>query len=320
MQPALAVARQACLQRPGEHVVVGDDPLDAGLRRQRGHRVADRHLARPHAPRMHPHQPLEGAHAHLDLALGVLAVGEAPGRKADLGYGGPGGLQVDQQRQDRVVVGREGELDLPSAGQLGVLGYHPPDQAELGFEEHLLVLLREALVFGLELGQAGVAVDPSGVDPGQVGPHLEVADVLLQEGLILGPGGQLQVARAGLYAQETRRLAGPVDQEPALLVAQVPRGPAGEVEEEVLVVAAGVVLDLGQQRGHQVEGLADARVVVQEGGHLVVVLGRPQPHPGQQVGLGEVVLVVGLVHVPDQGEMERSHGEAQRIVSRKRRI
>jgi hypothetical protein len=59
VQTALAVTREADLQRAREHVVVGDEPLHPGLDGQRGHRVADRHLARPHAARMHAHQPLE---------------------------------------------------------------------------------------------------------------------------------------------------------------------------------------------------------------------------------------------------------------------
>ena len=44
---------------------------------------------------------------------------------------------------------------------------------------------------------------------------------------------------------------------------------------------------------------------VEQGGHLVVVLDGVQPHPRQQVGVGEIVLVVGLVHVPHQREMDR---------------
>src|SRR5436190_2158851 len=67
------------------------------------------------------------------------------------------------------------------------------------------------------------------------------------------------------------------------------------------------VVDLGQQRWNEVEGRPHVGVVVEQRWHLVIVLGRAQPHPRQEVSAREVVLVVRLVHVPDEGNVEWLH-------------
>src|SRR5438132_1345670 len=48
---------------------------------------------------------------------------------------------------------------------------------------------------------------------------------------------------------------------------------------------------------------------IQEGRHPVVILDAAQADPGQEDGIGQVILVIGLVHVPDEGHMQRrGHG------------
>src|SRR5258708_34670402 len=76
-----------------------------------------------------------------------------------------------------------------------------------------------------------------------------------------------------------------------------------QVEEEVHRLRLSVILDLRQERRHEVEGAADLRVAVEQGRHLVVVLGTAKPDPRQEIGRGEVVLVIRLVHVPDKRDM-----------------
>src|SRR5207249_10784297 len=66
-----------------------------------------------------------------------------------------------------------------------------------------------------------------------------------------------------------------------------------------------VVLNLSEQRRHEVEGRTDLGISVQQRRHLVVVLGRSQPNPRQKVGAREVVLVIRLMHVPDEGDLKR---------------
>ena len=306
--PALAVPRQSAVKRAGEDVLVGDDPLQPGLHRERRDALADRHLGRPHADRPPTQQPLEGGEPERDLLLGVLPVGEVPVRQLDSGRGGAGGVDVADEGQDGVVVGRRRQFDLARLGHLAVLRDHAPQHLQLGGEEDALVGLGELAVLCLQGREAGVAVDPGGVAPGEVGPDLEVADVFCREGVRLrGPRRQLEVARGLLDPERRRRLPEPADQEGALLGAQLFGRPAGEVQEKVGRLAPAVLVDLGQQRGDEVEGLTHPRVGVEQRHHLVVVLDRMQPHPGQEVRVGEVVLVVGLMHVPHQRQANRLH-------------
>ena len=206
-----------------------------------------------------------------------------------------------------MVVRRESKLGLPAVGELAVFRDHAPDALELCLEEDPLVLLVEVPVFALELGEAPVVLDPDGIAPRQVEPHLEVADI---GGRVLRVGrtrGQLQVSRRLLDAQCPRRLTHPAEDEVALFGREITRSALAQVEEEIDRLLLAVVLDLGQQRWNEVEGRPHVGVAVEQRRHLVIVLGRAQPHPRQEVSAREVVLVVRLVHVPDEGNVEWLH-------------
>ena len=68
----------------------------------------------------------------------------------------------------------------------------------------------------------------------------------------------------------------------------------------------GERLDLRDQRRHQVEGDAEPREFLEHGDHAPVVLDGVQPHPRQDVLAGGEVLVIGLVHVPQQRELHHA--------------
>src|SRR5207237_3369665 len=71
-------------------------------------------------------------------------------------------------------------------------------------------------------------------------------------------------------------------------------------EPRVLVIgAARVVLELIAQAWHHREARSNTRELLEQPGHVQVVLGRMQPHPGQDEFAGLRVLVIGLMHVPD---------------------
>src|SRR5258706_14518459 len=91
--------------------------------------------------------------------------------------------------------------------------------------------------------------------------------------------------------------------------------PQAQVEEEVDRLLFAVVLDLRQQRRNEVEGGAELRIAVQEGRHLVVILGRSEPDPRQEVSAGEVVLVIRLVHVPDESDVYRFHRLSNEVIT-----
>ena len=74
--PAGGVAAEVGLQRAGEHVLVGDEPLETSLGGEAGHALADRHLRRPHAGRAPAEEALECGQAEGDLLVRVLLVRE----------------------------------------------------------------------------------------------------------------------------------------------------------------------------------------------------------------------------------------------------
>ena len=195
------VAVEVALERARENFLIADHPVELCFLGEADHAFAHRHLGWPHAFRPATEHALEQANPELDLALGVLAVREVPLRQLDLRVGAARGVDVADQGQDRVVVGRERELGLAAVGELSVLRNHGADALELRREKERLVVLREVAVLALQLRQPRVGLDPHRVAPGEVEPHLEVADVFARELGIGGPRGELEVARRLLHAQ-----------------------------------------------------------------------------------------------------------------------
>ena len=76
-----------------------------------------------------------------------------------------------------------------------------------------------------------------------------------------------------------------------------------DLEMTVAGPVLGERLDLPDQRGHQVERDADARELLEHGDHAPVVLDGVQPDPRQDVLAGGEILVIRLVHVPQQRQL-----------------
>jgi len=75
--------------------------------------------------------------------------------------------------------------------------------------------------------------------------------------------------------------------------------------------SGGDGFQLPQQAGRQVEGGLDVGVVAQDGGHVDVVLGGVEAHPGASEDAGLRVLEVDrLVLVPDDSQVDRVVGRA----------
>ncbi len=77
-----------------------------------------------------------------------------------------------------------------------------------------------------------------------------------------------------------------------------------EAQLEIRIARAilGKRLELHQQRRHQVEGDPHAGKLPQQRGHAVVVLERVKPGPREDVLVGDEILVIRLVHVPQEGD------------------
>jgi len=83
--------------------------------------------------------------------------------------------------------------------------------------------------------------------------------------------------------------------------------PAGDAQQRVAPLATGelfgVILDLVEQYGHEIDRAADGRVALQVSRHVGVVLDGVQEDPGQQELAAVRMPVVRLVHVPEEGEI-----------------
>ncbi len=134
-----------------------------------------------------------------DLRGGVLGVALQMTRQLDVGHRLPGQPLVAQQRQDRVIERRGGQLDLARIGQLAVQRNDLRQQLHLLVEQPLLLLLGPVLPLLAKLGQLGNDFERERMDPHQVGPALQVENVVLREALA-GPRGGVD-AQAALLIQ-----------------------------------------------------------------------------------------------------------------------
>ena len=174
MGGAAAVAMQRPLDAALEHALVGGRPAQAGARHLRDRFLRDRSLGGPHArgrPPEHLGVPVDRA---ADLVRRVLRMAVAP-RHVGAGVRLPVRVAVAEERQDRVVVGRGGELDPVLVGGAAIGGDDRGQQRPLALGEDALVVLRVVAALRDQRAQRGVALLPVEVEPGQLGQDLEVA-------------------------------------------------------------------------------------------------------------------------------------------------
>ena len=103
--------------RATENLLVGGDPFDAVAGEQRDQGLAHRALAGPHSPRRRSESPLVAFHCAADMNFGVLGITLTIRRQGHIGHGLASEFLVQQQGENRVVVGRRGQLDLSPLGQ-----------------------------------------------------------------------------------------------------------------------------------------------------------------------------------------------------------
>ena len=86
--------------------------------------------------------------------------------------------------------------------------------------------------------------------------------------------------------------------------ASVQRLRFGQASELIHLAAIGPGEHLLDQRRHHVDRGVHVGMVGQHIGHVQVVFGRMQPHPGQADLPGAQIPIERLVHVPDDGDVE----------------
>ena len=85
---------------------------------------------------------------------------------------------IAQQRKDRVIERRRRDLDLPSRRGVTVFRDDAPQQLELHRPQRHLVFFREAPPLGGQCPDALVAFEVIRIDPCQLVPDLQIANIL----------------------------------------------------------------------------------------------------------------------------------------------
>ena len=161
-----------------------------------------------------------------------------------------------------------------------------------------------------EFAQLAVLIEGQLVDPGQVAPDLQIADVAgrktrdgvfdriaaeapLQVQLVIPlvrADHAVDVGQEEIVEQVQHvRLAHPVGRQPRDV--EMPIGPPLSVR-----------LQLHQQAGHEIDRAAKLGHLLQVQRHAVIVLGRVHAHPGHQRFAADVVRIVRLMLVPEKGD------------------
>ncbi len=297
-------------QRPGEDGLVGDGPFQACSEQERKDVLADGLFRAPHAPRGFTENAFMLLQSACDLLRGVLGVREAARGKDGVAGGDAGAVAVDEQGKDGVEVGGGGELYLTAGGGFPIGRERAGQDIGLDLDEDLLVFLGEVAAPARQPEQ-GLDGQSPGVEPGQVEPDLQVAELGDGEGggaLFPGVGRvrvslvrQLEIAGMRTSPGMVGALAHALHDESPFGRGQLGRRLQGVVPIGIGEVPRSIVLQLLHERGDEVEALVEGRVVDEGLHHVEVVLESMHACPGHAENAGPRRPVVGLMHVPDEG-------------------
>ena len=241
-------------------------------------------------------------------------------RQLGIGFGFARAGEIDQQRRERVGMRRGRELDLPARCERAVARDDTAHQ--LTHEPHELpaVVRSKAFALGHQRSHQRLPATLGLPGPGEVVPRDQVGEIgrrqIRQRRFVLALDDPEQVvqplialklrdhvevvaAEAGVEQQLALGGAEPAEirlgQQPEQWVAPVPGGKL-----------LGVVLELVEQHRDEIHHGVDTRMALEVSRHVGVVLERVQVAPGQRELAARVVAVVGLVHVPQENDLERA--------------
>ena len=180
----------------------------------------------------------------------------------------------------------------------------------------LFVLLREAPALVDEQAQVRVAFDDERMDPGEIEPDLQIAQIVLLEapqgfaGRVLAGGPpQVKLLVAGEGGDHVMRIGHEevVEQIEAIRLGQIVGRDSRDLQGPIGRPAIGIGLNLHQQARHQVDGAVHGREFEQVQGHADIIFDAVQPNPGHGVLTADVVGIIGLVLVPVKGNGKVGH-------------
>ncbi len=179
---AVAVARDPAVGRAGEDLLVGGDPLDAGVGDRRGSSPGRPSLPRATCPAASaPNSCSWYSTARRICSCGVLRIAVEVLGQLDVGHRPAGQPLVPEQRQDRMVKGRRRQLDLAPLLQLRGAAARPGADTPSACPAATASPAPSSDALLAELGQLGVGLEGQRVEPGQVRPALQIEQVLLAE-------------------------------------------------------------------------------------------------------------------------------------------
>ena len=222
---------------------------------------------------------------------------------------GFGNLCVANERQDRVIERRRGDLDLPLLRKAAIdIGNHSQLLQLLG-GEHRLVCGTIIAFAPNQFLQVRIVSKKLFVKPGQLREHLQVAKGGIVESAQATLGVfvhglpslvQLAVSRVAIDHPLHIGLKEVAQNELAFAVRQAHCVFVSAAQEGIDRHPARILVQLHEHRRHQVKSLMHLRKIFKYLDHAVVVLERVQAGPGQLVFTRYQILVKGLVHVPDE--------------------
>ena len=172
------VAIEVDAERARQNQFVGRHPLEPGLRDERDHGVGHRPFRRPQADRPAAEQPLVAGGRPLELFARVFRVLKAMAWHRRVRVRVLVNLRVAQQRKNRVVKRRRRNLDLARLGATSMRRDDGIEDFQLNRPEERLVVLREVASFLNQPFHTLIAQQVERVDPRQLLPDLQVAEVV----------------------------------------------------------------------------------------------------------------------------------------------
>ena len=155
------------------------------------------------------------------------------------------------------------------------------------------------------------------VEPCDLRQHLQVGEVLRIKiffrflgriAMLAEPLEQLPVARIPPNHIRVVGLKKILQGEVPLLLRQILGRLGRHVQKRILRRARNVILNLRDQRRHQIEVLVDVGKLIQQFHHAVIIFERMQAHPGQAIFAGHQILVERLVLMPEKNQTQGGHG------------
>ena len=237
--------------------------------------------------------------------------------QSTLGHGLPSRPLVPQQRQDGMEERRRRQFDLSTLREFTVQRDHPLEQSHLLVEQESFFHLGEVAPLVSQLAQFGILLEDERMNPREIVPDLQVANVLRREprGRLLGrvmPALLLQFLIARVRMNHPRRAHEELfEQVLRVVFAQPVRWHPRHFQMPVAQPLLGVPLQLQQQTRDEVDRAAELGHLLEVQRHPDVILCAVQTDPRHQRFAADVVGVVRLVLVPDEREGNGVHREVR---------